>query len=147
MKNEFIDYCLDIGVSETLREQIKNMHSASQRFLGEEINAIFISDYVEQSGVRNFQNISFFANDRVAIFVLPNLAVFNVYGLKGLYPVMQTSFENYDFHKANSASKLRITLATESIHGTRHQVSAFSASGINCDYLFKICTEIIFRHF
>jgi hypothetical protein len=148
MKSEFYDYCTDIGISETLLTQVRDAYSVAKRLLGEEeIDAVFITDNVDQSGVRNYANVFFFSEHKIAYFVLTNLAVCNILNWKGLHPVMQTSSQDYDFKKANTASRLRILLTTESNIGTRYvQPLSIHASGNNCDYLFKVYTEIISPH-
>lgn len=146
MKNEFYEYCSEIEISEPLLTEIRNMYAIARRLLDEEINELFISEYVDQGGVRNYQNIYFFSEDRLVTFVATNTTNCTVIGLDGLFPITQTSFENYDFREAKSASRLRIVLGAESVHGTRHQAISFSASGNNCDYLAKVYTKIILPH-
>lgn len=147
MKPEFDEYCADIDISDTLLTQIRNMHYVTQNLLGEEIDAIFISDVMDQSGIRNYQSIFFFSKHRFAYFTLPNTAICNVVSWRGLYPIINTSFDNYDFKKAHKNSRLRMVIATETNIATRHnQTIAFPASGNNCDYLLKIYTEFILPH-
>lgn len=146
MKTDFIDYCLDIGVPETLREQIKYMYSVAREFLGEEIEDVFISDYVDQGGLTNYRDVSFFGKAKFAYFIFPNAAVCSIFGWKGLHSVVQASFDHFDFKKPNSASRLNIRLSSESLHGTRHNTISFSASSLNCNQLFRVYTEIILPH-
>ena len=147
MKDEFYEYFSAIGITDPLLTQIRNMHLVAQALLGEEIEATFIGDSKDQSGVRNYLYIFFFAEKRFAFFPLSNTTQCYVYGWRGLFPVARTISADYDFRKANETSRLQIVLANESLIASRPRDAInFQATGDNCDYLFKVYKEVIFPH-
>lgn len=61
MKGEWIDYLKSVDVSETLQAHIQSVFEEFSPFFSEEIDRIFISDLIDEEGIRRHNNLWYFS--------------------------------------------------------------------------------------
>jgi hypothetical protein len=135
VSEEFIEYLRRIGMSEPLIERVGQFFTWCSDLAPEEIEEIFVDDYLQTDGTRLYGGIWFFTRRytmETGIFV--DDQSFDFVPLRVLR--WDVSFSNYDFGEANDQSRmsLRIDVAqgiTGSMRATRE----------NCEKLTAILRE------
>ena len=136
MKDEFLQYFEAIGIRKPLQERINEIYEFYKRICPEEIEDVFVSEYVKEDGIREYQTIRFFSKNYTMLasdFV--NSDTFNIAMAKKSLRVsaLRVEKENYDFKKANDNSRMVIT-----VFYFPQKTSTYKASKENCDYLKDI---------
>lgn len=136
---KFLPYLNSIGISnKPLLDRIKFMYEIAQFLCPEEIDDIFITDYINGEGVRNYENLWFFsqhffteAHNFASKYDIDIAPVDRIYRL-------QLSFDNYNFDKATPSSR-----ATSVVKFQEGLQGNFKASGSNCDFFKYILTKYL----
>lgn len=139
MKAEFVDYLETIGVSKRFIEKINGIYNIYKKLCTDKIAEIFVTDYMNEDGKREFENLFFFSKQY--IMEAKQFAIRDEYDLMPIRNNIdrwELQIENYDFVKATSASRFNLKL------NFRYGLSAnFKASGENCDCLKDILVKYI----
>jgi hypothetical protein len=137
MKNEFVDYLNAINMSETLQARVEAIYEIYEEIVPDEITGIFVTDYVTDEGLREFESLWFFS-DRSA---LEAKSFVNKYDLD-YTPLSAINYwkleaKQYDFGEATVESRLRLHFTIQPV------VCNLRASRENCDYLMQILKEFV----
>lgn len=129
------DYLDEILVSRTTRARIRELQEQLSRlFPGDTVEDILLTDYVNDDGVRQFENLWFFTARSIheaRLFQEQD----DIDWLPRPVSAQYSHFEsqNYDFDAATDASRLKAYVAI----GTTFNVT-MKASGRNCDYMLQV---------
>ena len=140
MKQEFGKYLDTIGITNIHRDRVEAIYRFYQQTCPEEITGIFVTDYVNEDGSREYENLWFFSpsycmeatrfihGDDFDLTVLHDQVIRWVIVMK-----------EYDVGKATSKARLnlKVDICDRSISGE------LKASNENCDYLMKTLKEHI----
>jgi hypothetical protein len=141
MKDDFNHYLKGIGITELFFERSKKLFELFSSLIEEDIMDIFVSEYIDGEGKRNYEEILFFTKSRIIEarqFLTKDDYFFNCTlncPVSG-FVILPTE---YDFVKATDKSKLNVNvyLRTELIINMK-------ASRENCDYLKEILKKYFF---
>ncbi len=137
MKEEFVDYLNSIGVSKTAQKKVADVHKFYEMVTSEEITAIFVTDYVNEEGQREYENLWFFTNSLVMEakqFLTAD--EYDMVPLKGNIGRWEIKKQSYDFEQATSASRLSLEFTLG--EGLTLAGATLRGSEVNCDYLRDI---------
>jgi hypothetical protein len=143
MTNEFKQkaaaYLEAIEMPEAFSKKAEKIYEFYRETIPEEIISIFVSDYLNEDGERQYENLWFFSETHcmeAKQFITKD--DFDITPFKVKMKYIRIQKENYDFKKATEKSKLYMSFGS-----TTGMVGDFKASKENCDYL----KEIILQHF
>ncbi len=135
MKDDFNHYLKGVGITELFLERTKNLIELLSSLINEEIMDIFISEYIDGEGKRNYDDILFFTKSRIIEarhFLTKDDYFFNCIltcPVSG-FVIIPTE---YDFVKATDKSKLNVN-----VYFRTELIINMKASRENCDYLKEI---------
>ena len=138
MNDEFIDYLESIGITGNLIERINSIYTFYTELIPEEIEDIFITDYIKEDGSREYENLWFFSEKHIVEakqFIL--IDDFDFVTNKMIY--WHLTKKEYDFNTANEES--RLTLSCKLLHSDRW--TTFKAAKENCDKLKSVFKKYI----
>lgn len=138
MKDEFVDYLGSIGVTTTAIKRITAIHNFYKLVCPEVITGIFVTDYIDEEGRREYENLWFFSDSLVMEakgFLTGD--DFDTASVRENVKYWQVKKQDYDFHQATAASRISIHLRLES-GGLSAITVDLKASGNNCDYLREL---------
>lgn len=140
MKKEFTDYLELISIKGgALLERIESIYEFYLEMCPDEIVDIFVTDYIDSEGKREYENLCFFSDGY--IMEAKGFAMgkddFDITPIKDRVKYYEIQKQDYDFKEATEKSRLALhfVLDTE-VHGK------FKASKENCDAL----RDIILKH-
>lgn len=140
MKAEFEEYFKLIGINAVdYLKRIETIIEVHSNICQEEINDIFVDEYIKEDGTRDYSDISFFSNEYnfAAIRFLTEDNFVLTKRMKYVDAIIIKK-KNYDFKKATENSRLNIEIRYNSdLHGI------FKASKENCDHLKHIYFKYI----
>lgn len=138
MKAEFRKYFRDIGIQEPLEERIKTIHEFFSEICQDEIEDVFVNEYVKEDGSREFHSVRFLSkNYSMAASDFISKDDFRMGPIGGIRN-FRLQKKDFDFKKATEKSRMTIDIMFAS--GVR---SPYKASGVNCEYLTKIFHKYI----
>jgi len=138
MKEEFKTYLEAIDISRPIRDKIETIYKFFQKICPDEITDIFVTDYLNKEGMRQYDNLWFFSKGYFmeAKQFLTN-DDFDITPAKNILKYLQIVKKDYDFDKATELSRMSLNIRFDAaITGN------FKASKKNCDYL----KDIILNH-
>ena len=140
MKKEFIDYLESIGIKEgVLLDRIKSIYEFYKDMCPDEIKDIFVTDYIDSEGKREYENLWFFS-DRY-VMEAKGFAVgkdnVDITPIKGRVEHCAIQKQGYDFKEATDESRLHLLFKLDT-----GAIADFKASKKNCDAL----RDIILKH-
>jgi hypothetical protein len=139
MRKEFIKYLVSIGIiTRALRERIETIHEYCKELCSNEITDIFITDYIKEDGLREYENLWFFS-EKYCMEAKNFRAVedLDIIPIKKRITYWNIKMHNYDFKKATNTSRLFLSIMFDV-----DMSGDFKAAKENCDYL----KEIIFKY-
>jgi len=134
---KFLPYLDSIGISNRpLLDRIEFLYKIAQFLCPEEIEDIFVTDFINNEGERNYENLWFFSQNFVTeAHNFSSTYHVDVAPIDRIYR-LELSFDNYNFKKATPSSKATVRFKIqEEIRGN------LKASGYNCDSLKDILTK------
>ncbi len=137
MRGEFTEYLDSIGVTRTAKKQIRTIHDFYQIVCPEEITGIFVTDFVNEEGTREYENLWFFSE--TLIMEAKNFLSTDEFDMVPLTKTIarwEVKRHDYDFEAATERSRLSLSF-TLGQSGLGVQAN-LKASGENCDYLKHI---------
>ena len=133
MKAAFIEYLKNIGITEPIQERITTIYGFFVETCPEEVEDIFVSDFIREDGTREYTSIRFLSEKYTMLAIdFINKDDFRISPLRGLRTV-RLQKRDYDFKKANERSRMSIR-----VYYTDDTYSDYQASKTNCDYLKDI---------
>ena len=140
MKQEFVDYLESIGIKAgSLLYQIESIYEFYLEMCPDEITDIFVTDYIDSEGKREYENLWFFS-DRYLMEAKGFAAGkddFDIAPMKDRVERCAIQKQGYDFKEATDESRLHFLFKLDiGVSGE------LKASKENCDAL----KDIILRH-
>lgn len=133
--NVYIDYLNSIGINtDTLIKKVETTLRAARRICPEEIESIYISDWMQPDGQRAYEHLFLFTSTYIiesANFSTDTNVNIEVTVLKDRVKYVIVKYSDY-FEKADTASRLLIIFHTDS--------AVFELKGAkeNCDKLIEV---------
>lgn len=127
-------YLEDIEMPMTFREKVFSIYEFYHKICPEEITDVFVSEYLNEDGTRQYENLWFFSENycmEAKQFITKD--DFDLIPTKGRLGYFQIQKEEYNFQKATKESKLFLFVSLEV-----GVTCSLKASKENCDYLKKI---------
>lgn len=134
---EFNDYLKSIGLKEVSIKRIEDIYQFYEEILkklDDEVQDIFVTDYISKDETREYESLWFFSQNycmEAKLFLSQDN--FDIAPGKKVAWI-QVKKQDYDFVKANEKSRLFIKY----LFNTAAGVASFKASKENCDYLKEI---------
>ena len=138
--SEHIDYLNSIGINtDTLIKKVETTLRAARRICPEEIQSIYISDWIKPEGQRAYEHLYLFTNTYIiesAHFTTDTDVNIEVTVLKDRVKYVLVKYNDY-FEKANTASRLSVFFITNG--------GAFALKGAkeNCDKLIEVYDKYV----
>lgn len=144
MNKEFYEYFDSIGISKILRERIETIYEFYKELLpSSDIKDIFLSDYINESGERIFENLWFFSEEyamEAKLFATQDN--FDMDTIKNNVHYWTIEKTEYDFKTASSKSRMFLTFNIGDFRSGK-----LKASQENCNNLKKIFLKYTFPNF
>lgn len=141
MKVEFQEYLNSIGIIGNLIERIEEIYNFYLEICPEEIEDIFINEYISEDGSREYESVWFFSDNYVmeAQNITKNDAdAFDCLRIKNSIIRWEIKKQDYDFHEFSGKSRFNInTRFTNGIIGD------MKSSQQNCNHLKEIFQKYI----
>jgi len=138
-KLEIGAYLEAIDMPEIFRKRVFMIYEFYHKICPEEIKSVFVTDYLNEDGTRQYENLWFFSEKCIMEakqFITKD--DFDIMQIKKITSYMEIQKENYDFNKATEKSKISL------FFGLKIAIQCqIKASKENCDYL----KEIILKYF
>jgi hypothetical protein len=139
MKEEFTRYLYEIGIKDLFYIEVVKTYDRVTKLISDEITDIFVTDYVESDGRRNYEDLILFTSGRIVeaqrFITQGGLFVNQIssYPLAG----MDLNSTAYDFENASAESRLNagLVFGPAGFGGLRIDLKA---SGNNCDFLTAV---------
>ena len=136
----YVDYLNSIGINtDTLIKKVETTLRAARRICPEEIQSIYISDWIQPEGQRAYEHLYLFTNTYIiesANFTTDTNVNIEVTVLKDRVKYVIVKYNDY-FEKANTASRLSVIFHTDS--------GEFELTGAkeNCDKLIEVYDKYV----
>ena len=143
MNEEFISYIQSIGMTKPLISRVDYIFNFFQMVSPEEINDLFVSEYINADGNREFDSLLFFSSYycmEAKQFIKVDDFDFVAIGNRVIY--WNIKKDHYDFQKASEKSRMNLSAIID--QGT---VIECKASKENCDILRDIFRKYILENF
>ena len=139
MKEAFKEYLVNIGITDLFFEKAEAVIAFYEELYPDQLENIFVSEYVDDEGKRHYDNMWLFTKDlacEAKAFLTRDEFDVASFGNKVEHWIVKK--ESYDLCEASSRSRmtLQFTMSTQ-IGGT------LRASGENCDFLREVLKEHI----
>jgi len=130
---KFDEYLNRMGITtDILKDRVKLAYNVASQMCPEEIEEVFVSDYIKDDGTREYESVWFFSKGycmEAHNFITENSIDIVHIKIKHI----RVELKDYDFKKATEKSRLRVViLLGETIEGE------FKAAKENCDVLRDI---------
>ena len=138
--NVHIDYLNSIGInSDTLIKKVEKTLRAAKRICPEEIQSIYISDWIQTEGQRAYEHLYLFTNTYIiesANFSTDTNVNIEMTVLKDRVKYISVKYNDY-FEKADTSSRLSVRFDTDS--------GSFELKGAkeNCDKLIEVYDKYV----
>lgn len=139
MREEFKKYLETIRMTDVLSARIQSIYRFYEAVCPEEIGAIFVTDIVNDEGVRQYENLWFFSKTfamESKVFISQD--DFDMMPIKNKVIYWSIRKQNYDFEKAEDGSRLRVFYRSDN-----DVTGELRASRENCDFLRDIFLQRI----
>lgn len=134
MKEKFDTYIEIIGIKGELIDRIKTICEQYKEISTEEITDIFVTDYINKDGSREYENLWLFSDDccmEANNFITEDS--FDCSTLKNRITRWEVNKQNYDFRDTSEKSRLNINFNMEN-----DLSGELKASRENCNFLKDI---------
>lgn len=143
--NRVAEYLKAMGITEPLKKRIETIYGYYREICPDKILDIFISEYITEDGLREFQDLRFFS--KTCLMLAPNFVTENdlrISPMKKRIGWMMFETRDYDFKNATEKSRLTLT----GWYGERPGGEfVLKGSKENCDYLMKVFHKHIVPNF
>ena len=136
MKDEFVKYLESIGLNGAPVEKAKSIYDFYSKYLSYDIEDIFVSEYVNADGSRNYESLWLFNNDycfESKFFITEN--DFDSDKIKENVDCFNIKLKDYDIvqQDAKEASRMNLLITLKT-----NRICDFKASKENCNKLSGI---------
>ena len=134
MKKEWHKYLISLGLEEPIISRAKKLLEIYQEICNEDILDIFVTEYMDREGKRNYESMWFFTEKAMMEareFVYEDDLDYTIYGNNIIYWRMKK--ENYDYKKCTTESRMSIEFSLKV-----RIIATLRASGNNCKKLKDI---------
>lgn len=134
MNSKFKEYLSELGMGNILIDKVEESFLFFETNFIEEIEDIFVEEYITQDGSREYISVQFFSSEHV--FEVQNFMITNELTCFPYINCINTIHiikEDYDFNEANDNSKFEIKYSTD-----RGTITTLKSSKRNCDHLKNI---------
>jgi hypothetical protein len=134
MTPEMSQYLEAIGISKHFLARAKEVYDFYTPLLDEEVEDLFVSEYVDGDGARQYESLWMFTKSHVmeaTLFLTQD--DFDFTNIRNVVAHWKIQKENYDFMKADEKSRMKVQVTLSS-----KLRCDFRASKENCDYLRAI---------
>ena len=141
MKQEFVDYLESIGIKTgSLLDRIESIYEFCLEMCPDEIADIFVTDYIDSEGRREYENLWFFSDRYVmeAKGFAAGKDDFDIAPMKDRVKYYEIRKQDYDFKEATDKSRLYLEISWGT--GVRGE---FKAAKENCDALRGIILKYV----
>ncbi len=141
MKKEFMDYLESIGIKGgVLIDRIESIHEFYLKMCPDEIVDIFVTDYIDSDGKREYENLWFFSDRYVmeAKGFAAGKEDFEIAPIKGRVAYCGIKKQDYDFKEATEKSRLYLVIKLDIIVD-----GDLKAAKENCDALRDIILKYV----
>ena len=147
MKQEFNQYLLSIGMTDSLIQRVESLFKIASSFVKSPIEDIFVTDLIDGEGKRIYLNLWFFAGS-IWMEAKNFLTVIDIDQaiLEENIKYWRVQMADYTFESANEKSRLSIDVNTDQLI-----ICQFKATKENCDslkalFIKRIVTPFIARN-
>lgn len=139
MNNEFENYCSSVGMGDSLKQQVSELHDQLRRFIPAlAIEDIFIGEYVTNDGIRQYDTLHFFTSSNV--FEIESFVSHPKIGIAKLGPCyLEMSKEDFDLSTPAESSRLKVNV----VWAAQGFMLNMQASGENCSMLLNVVQKYI----
>lgn len=141
MKEEFNRYLKEIGITEDFYERSMQVLKLFSNLIDEDITDIFVSEYVDGEGKRNYDDMLLFTHRKIIEarqFLRANDYFINC---TQSCPLSGFNVKTTEYHFEEATEKSRLNM--QAFFGS-HLLINMKASGKNCDYLNGILKKYFF---
>jgi hypothetical protein len=138
MEEPMIKYLEAIRIEEPIVGKIRSIYNFYETIFGKKIETIFVSEYVEASGDRIFENLWFFADNYVG--EAKDFVSQDNFDFVKLDKLLGVAIKKSDYDGIGATEKSRLNVE---FNFTEFASGNLKASKNNCDYLMKIVHEIL----
>lgn len=134
MKKEFTDYLDAIGINGAFYERVVEIHQRLTNLLEKEITDIFVSDYIQEDGTREYENLQVFVKGSIIEVdqFLTNDEIYFNFTDKCPFFGWRLKTRDYNYKKATKKSRMTLRANFGDLY------IDFKAAQENCDYLYLI---------
>lgn len=139
MKEQFTAYLKSIEMSDVLIRRVETIHEFYQNLCPEEIDGIFVSDFIKDDGNREYESLWFFSKTYIMeakSFISKDN--FDMTPMHKNVTYWNIEKQDYDFAKATEKSRVNLQI------NFRHPIHGLlKASRENCDILKEVLLKRI----
>lgn len=135
MKEEFSKYLKKIDTTDVIRKRVEAIYNFYKDVCPEEIDGIFITDYITEDGRREYENLWFFSNNYcMEAHNFLERDEFDIEKMSKRVLGWNIEKNNYDLNK-KPTEKSRLLVHIKLTHTTS---CVLKASKNNCEFLMQI---------
>jgi len=135
----YADYMQSLGITQTIKERVDQLHEVYRAVCPEDITGIVISDFITEEGLREYESLWFFSASYIMeakLFVTEDN--FDMTPLKNAVTYWKVKKQDYDLSHAGEQSRLHLEIQL-----MRGITGYLKASRENCDHLWSVFVEYI----
>lgn len=146
MKDKFVDYLKNLGVSEIVRNRIETVHNEIKSLYKIEIEDIFICDIVSSDGTKDYTSLWLF--NKNAIIECKNVMIvgkedYDLVVLDKNIAYFSLQKDNYDINAEPTAvSRLNVRVAMRN----QLAICQLVSTSVNCKYLLDIAKRYLINN-
>lgn len=143
MRDEFVDYLGSIGVTQTAMKRVIDVYNFYKPLCPEEITGIFVTDFINDEGRREYENLWFFS-DSLVMEAKRFLTAeeFDMVPFRNSVARWEIKKQDYDFERATDESRFSLEFSIGEV-GIATLGAEFRASKENCDFLKDIFLKYV----
>ena len=128
------EYLNRMGITtDILKDRVKLAYSVASQMCPEEIEEVFVSDYIKDDGTREYLSVWFFAKGYCMEATHKSITENSIDIVRIKTKRLQVALKDYDFKKATEKSRLQVTILLEEM-----LEGEIKAAKENCDVLRDI---------
>ncbi len=139
MNDQFTGYLSALNVTRIVEDRVREVYTFYQEICPEEITDVFITEYITEDGLREYENLWFFS--KTCVMEAKNFLSMDQFDLVPFHAVVrwEVKGEHYDYKSATSKSRLHLSISFATLGVSFNGI--FRASQENCDYLMTLLRE------
>jgi len=143
MKAESEEYLRGLGMGDVLLGRVTEIERSVGSLCPEELKYVFVAEYVEEGGMRQYENLFFFsANYAIQATNFASQSEFDIDWLGKSIVNLKLESKEPDLEKVTDKSRLSVRYVTEA-----NCHASLRASGNNCAHLLAIVRSCLVPNF